>query len=1764
MPETTPTNDVSGAAASKSDPIRDKAVRLFRYLGALAELRSKTVRDVASYEAVFWFSELPREKECYTPAWDEEETIDEENWLRIDKPAKPPVPPPPAECEHWFDAGNPGDISIEPKLHDEIVDPKWVSDDRPADGESETAIPARLLLSDHPHIAVAWGKYLETKWRPWNTQYQRWERIQRAYRKLFAICQEQQRRGEQYELLLGVGVLAWTTPSDQKVRRPIVTARVTIALERESGCITIAPAVDGANFTVEQDMLEVDERPPIQDQREIENKVPALESPWNRPVITPILKGWLQTLTSAADAVYHDTLECPDRTTRTPHMAFAPILILRRRGAQTMREMLKKIVKGLGEGKCIPRGVRNLCGSVDESDGQHDPLRPPSEVTSAPEEILFPLPTNDEQLTIIRRLCGRSGVLVQGPPGTGKSHTIVNLVSHLLACGQRVLVTSQTPRALKVLRDKIPEAILPLTVSLLGEDAESRQNLQHSVQGILRHVNTTNSAHTQRQIDETTRERRSLRSELAALHRRQLEVREAETTVHSVPGTPYQGTAPTIAQAVSRDSGCFSCLTDQIGEATEPPLSDEEFRELYSLWERCRDHPLCCALPELDELPTADDFEKANEAFSRARAGLTQFAEKVNRTFARGLCELGRGRLGELWKIAQRSIELSEWLAKRTEPWIARVRQDVFAGRKPTWSSLESATSKALESLAGTLGEGNDAELEAPAGISRARLLADATDLLAHLEAGRGLGFWIFRAPVVKRSAYLWRNIRLAGRQCDSPAVLTSLVAHLRAQETLNLAWQEWRDIAEVPKGTVRYRLACLEQCRNILRTILQLSKLVSDAEKDVGETKARRRAADDVGWGQELLCSVQAALALSNTRDAQAALSGMTERVVQCRSLTSPHPAVNDLAVAAEQGSVTEYRKQLERLAELHHERSLAERCLSLDRRLRESAPMLADAIKSVGTRSALAPGLGSFRGAWAWKRATAWLERFSEEHSANVADQIAETEHRLQETTQTLVSLKAWKSCMDRLASNPMQQGALAAWQQMVKKIGKGKGKYAETYRRDARKYMQQCRSAIPAWIMPLHRVAEQVEAEPEVFDVVIVDESSQTGPEGLILQYLAKQCVIVGDDKQISPEGGFVKGSEVRALMEQHLDGIPFFETLGPATSLFDQAAVRYGNRITLREHFRCMPEIIRFSNELCYTDNPLIPLRQYPPSRLPPIQVRFVKDGYREGKSQDAINRPEAAAVAKTVIDCLNDPRYKGKSFGVICLQGHAQAQLIENMILERVGPQPFKDEKTRLLCGDPYSFQGDERDIVFLSMIASVEGEGRSAPLIKEMFRQRFNVAASRPRDQVWLFHSIRGSDLHPDCMRRHLLSFYYNPQAGNASNWDPDRCDSDFERDVGEALLRAGFRVTARFEVAGKRIDLVVEDNERRLAVECDGDAWHGPDRYEADMARQRMLERCGWTFVRIRGSVFYANQSKAIEELIRAIRAHGLEPYTITDGEAVPRDWIEEVSGNECMEALGAYTVDTAEENIVQQRGLFPEESEGSTADATTAAVPSDQQFTDGDLLAVVTCLQGASEPLKEAQILWHTKLAPAKWHPIIAHLIERGLVVQTGTIHSPRYARATRDSRGATQPSRNGLNAAGVHRLLEKLAPEAAETTASPTIAGNPHSTTQPPQRQSPSPSTAGDVSPSKQPMSSPASSRSPSSAPPPAKPTTTVVSVQEREAVFKALDEAGRPLIMFQLAERSKISQPEIEKIVPILVREGAVKRVEADDAVRYTRA
>ena len=44
-------------------------------------------------------------------------------------------------------------------------------------------------------------------------------------------------------------------------------------------------------------------------------------------------------------------------------------------------------------------------------------------------------------------------------------------------------------------------------------------------------------------------------------------------------------------------------------------------------------------------------------------------------------------------------------------------------------------------------------------------------------------------------------------------------------------------------------------------------------------------------------------------------------------------------------------------------------------------------------------------------------------------------------------------------------------------------------------------------------------------------------------------------------------------------------------------------------------------------------------------------------------------------------------------------------------------------------------------------------------------QRRFNVAASRAQDQMWLFHSVATNDLSESCLRRKFLEYCLNPKS---------------------------------------------------------------------------------------------------------------------------------------------------------------------------------------------------------------------------------------------------------------------------------------------------------------------------------------------------------------------------------------------------------------
>ena len=540
----------------------------------------------------------------------------------------------------------------------------------------------------------------------------------------------------------------------------------------------------------------------------------------------------------------------------------------------------------------------------------------------------------------------------------------------------------------------------------------------------------------------------------------------------------------------------------------------------------------------------------------------------------------------------------------------------------------------------------------------------------------------------------------------------------------------------------------------------------------------------------------------------------------------------------------------------------------------------------------------------AFHWSQAKKWLEEYIRKDDAlNLDVRVKQIDDEINTHIAEIASLRAWDYCCSRLLESHRRH--MIAWKQEIDKGGKFTGRHASKHRREAQKYLNQFRDAVPAWVMPLHRVWDTVAPSPGMFDVVIVDEASQCGLESLPLLYLGKKILIVGDDKQISPEAVGLDRNKMFRLMEDYLYDFEYKSSFDVETSLFHHGRLRHStHHIALREHFRCMPEIIRFSNDLCYSDTPLIPLRQYGPDRLSPLEHVFVNNGYREGSNSRVINRPEAEAIADKIVELCRDSQYDGKSIGVIVLQGEAQASLIEDMLLKQLDSEEISNR--RLLCGNPYSFQGDHGDIIFLSMVAA--SNERIGSLAKPSDERRFNVAASRAKDQMWLFYSVKQDDLSEHDLRRRLLEFFENPNQLEIAGIDkqeleerafqdnrsliqpPSPFESWFEVDVALELLRKNYNIIPQYKIAGKRIDLVVECGQARMAIECDGDKWHGIDKYEDDMRRQRMLERCGWEFFRIRESAFYSDKENTLCPLWHLLEQRHISKRIIQapDGDAI------------------------------------------------------------------------------------------------------------------------------------------------------------------------------------------------------------------------------------------------------------------------------------
>jgi transcription elongation GreA/GreB family factor/very-short-patch-repair endonuclease len=517
----------------------------------------------------------------------------------------------------------------------------------------------------------------------------------------------------------------------------------------------------------------------------------------------------------------------------------------------------------------------------------------------------------------------------------------------------------------------------------------------------------------------------------------------------------------------------------------------------------------------------------------------------------------------------------------------------------------------------------------------------------------------------------------------------------------------------------------------------------------------------------------------------------------------------------------------------------------------------------------------------AWDWAAAQAYLRSIDKRGTMRaLAEERAMLDANISKSFEKLVRERTFYALA--LSMTGPVRAALMMFATALRQMGTGRGVGAARHRRAARQAMSACYSGVPCWIMPSWRVAEQLPGEVGTFDLVIMDEASQSDVKEVTTLLRGKKILVVGDDKQVSPSAAFIENAKIDRLERTYLANQPFKTLLLPGSSLYDLAKVMFPDKfVMLREHFRCVEPIIQFSTQF-YTEA-LIPLRiPTPQERLdPPLIDIYVSDGRRSG---DKINRREAEVIIEEIKHIVTTPSLATRgepdtfrTIGVISLIGAKQAGLINRLVLEELGEEIVARHK--IACGDSATFQGNERDIVFLSMVADpTQKQAQTAT----HFEQRFNVAMSRARDRLYLVRSVREEQLNPKDLKAKVIRHMRDPMPSRVgiSADAMERCDSDFEREILGQLINRGYRVTPQVGAMGFSIDMVVEgDGNQRLAIECDGDKYHGPERWADDMSRQRVLERVGWKFWRCWSSSYTVAKGECLAELFDTLDRHGIRP---------------------------------------------------------------------------------------------------------------------------------------------------------------------------------------------------------------------------------------------------------------------------------------------
>jgi hypothetical protein len=469
---------------------RQRLVQVFRYLQALNERRYPPVRQVSQHAFVLKLTGLPQHP-CIN--FNTESAV-----LAVRRPVKAAPPLPPESLEGWIVGG--------------FSDPHTEPIHRPLVVRTVASEEVEELFEDDPYRSFDWQEWI-VEWQHWAAKAIDDLRVERLYQQLYEQRALMERDGERFEMVLGDGLLNWRL-TEGGVHHPVLLKRVELEFDAANTQISVVETAYPVELYTSPLRGSSIVLPSVLAQ--LRNHIEGAD--WIHPLdgeaTTDFLRGLAASLHQDGEFLDVETLQ-GERD--YPRVVRSPMLITRSK-AFGMAQALEQILEDLPTRPHLPAGLLQLVG-IESANGVSVVSGPGfSGMADEDEESFFTKPANIEQLRIVKRLNASGAVLVQGPPGTGKTHTIANLIGHLLAQGKSVLVTSHTTKALRVVRDQVVQPLRPLCVSVLQSDRQSRDQLEASVQEIAERLGANDNSmadrvtHLRARRAELIRRLRDLRS----------------------------------------------------------------------------------------------------------------------------------------------------------------------------------------------------------------------------------------------------------------------------------------------------------------------------------------------------------------------------------------------------------------------------------------------------------------------------------------------------------------------------------------------------------------------------------------------------------------------------------------------------------------------------------------------------------------------------------------------------------------------------------------------------------------------------------------------------------------------------------------------------------------------------------------------------------------------------------------------------------------------------------------------------------------------------------------------------------------------------------------------------------------------------------------------------------------------------------------------------------------------------------------------------